>query len=102
MTLRNAFTYVKERRDKSKPNPAFFQQLIDYEKKISANNSVKMVQLNRDGVQVMVPDFYEFDYPQLLMMDIETTKNMTLLKNSSKLPSLCSTEAHHSKESESD
>lgn len=74
MSLKSAFIFVKERRNKSKPNNTFFQQLVNYEKKLFGKNSVKMVQVVRDEVRVTVPDFYEKDFPDLLMLDIEENR----------------------------
>jgi dual specificity MAP kinase phosphatase/atypical dual specificity phosphatase len=75
MTLKSAFIFVKNRRNKTKPNAAFFQQLVNYEKKISGKNSVKMITITGDGVQVRTPDFYEKEYPELFLVDIEMCKN---------------------------
>jgi hypothetical protein len=71
MTLKKAFNLVKKRRETTRPNVAFFQQLIDYEKKIRGKASVKMIPLIREGVQVVVPDFYEKEQPILFNKEIE-------------------------------
>jgi len=68
--LKNAFKSVKKRRETARPNVAFFQQLINYEIRIRGQASVKMIQMLREGVQVVVPDFYEKEYPQLFWTEV--------------------------------
>lgn len=47
MTLREAFKYVKDRRAIICPNPGFFKQLIEYEKKLHGKTTVQMKDYNK-------------------------------------------------------
>ncbi len=70
MTLKDAFKRVIEKRPIIKPNTAFFEQLIKYEKRILGSNSCQMRIIETDGVSVKVPDFWITDYPQLFEFDV--------------------------------
>lgn len=60
MTLLDAYNYVKMRRSKIKPNCGFFKQLIEYEKELFGDNTVKMV--FNEMVQMEIPDVYDCEY----------------------------------------
>jgi hypothetical protein len=74
MTLKDAFKRVIEKRPIIKPNTAFFEQLIKYEKRILGSNSCQMRIIETDGVSVKVPDFWITDYPQLFELDVNTER----------------------------
>ncbi|XP_035209049.1 dual specificity protein phosphatase 14-like [Stegodyphus dumicola] len=61
MTLRNAFRYLRSRRQMVRPNNGFFRQLIDYERRLYSQTSVQMIRVpNADSPDCVVPDvFYE-------------------------------------------
>ncbi|EFA03077.1 dual specificity protein phosphatase 21 isoform X1 [Tribolium castaneum] len=60
LTLLEAYNYVKLRRPKIKPNCGFFKQLIEYEKDIFGDNTVRMI--FNEFVQMEIPDIYDCDY----------------------------------------
>lgn len=61
MTLRNAFRHLRSRRRIIRPNNGFFKQLIEFERLLFNQTTVKMVRVpNADSADCMVPDvFYE-------------------------------------------
>lgn len=61
MTLEQAYRHVKKRRSVIHPNAGFWRQLIDYERRILGQNSVKMI----TSPIGWIPDVY-----------LEETKNM--------------------------
>ena len=78
MTLKVAYTHVRERRPFIRPNLSFFRQLIDYEKKIFKKNSVKIIELtNENGVTIEIPDFFLKQYPEETERDADTTDRTT-------------------------
>ena len=57
MRLKDAVILVRSRRPFIRPNNGFFQQLIDYEKKLFKKTTVAFItQLNKSGDTVKVPD----------------------------------------------
>jgi len=64
MSLRDAYEYVKERRPIIRPNNGFFRQLIDYERKLHDQETVKLVASSAG----MIPDVYEQDYRNLVLL----------------------------------
>lgn len=60
LTLLDAYNYVKLRRPKIKPNCGFFKQLIEYEKEIFGDNTVRMI--FNEFVQMEIPHIYDCDY----------------------------------------
>ncbi|XP_063913895.1 dual specificity protein phosphatase 21 isoform X1 [Zophobas morio] len=60
LTLLDAYNYVKLKRPKIRPNCGFFKQLIEYEKAIFGNNTVRMI--FNEFVQMEIPDVYDCDY----------------------------------------
>ena len=44
MKLIDAHTYVKEKRPLIRPNPGFWKDLVDFEKKLFRKNTVNMVE----------------------------------------------------------
>ena len=60
MTLKQAYRYVKQRRDIIHPNAGFFRQLIAYEESLYGTTSVKMVETSC-GVY---PDVYDPQYQE--------------------------------------
>lgn len=55
MSLRQAYYHVKSCRPIIRPNPGFWRQLIDYERRLQGRNTVKMVLSKFND---MVPDVY--------------------------------------------
>ena len=69
MDLKTAFSYVYNKRKTNIPiNTSFFEQLISYEKKLFAKNSVKMIEVK--GQKGLTPDFLPKDFPQLLTKEV--------------------------------
>ncbi len=60
MTLREAFVFVRSKRKIVDPNTGFWQQMVEYEHKISTKSSVEMV----PGPEGFVPDVYEDELNQ--------------------------------------
>ncbi|UYV67395.1 DUSP14 [Cordylochernes scorpioides] len=56
MDLKSAYHHVKEHRPIIHPNHGFFRQLIAYEKKLSGTNTVKMMKLEEEDMEI--PDIY--------------------------------------------
>uniref|UniRef100_T1JMK9 protein-serine/threonine phosphatase n=1 Tax=Strigamia maritima TaxID=126957 RepID=T1JMK9_STRMM len=65
MSLRKAYQYIKGRRPIAHPNHGFFKQLIEYEKRLFGQDSVKMVHIPHAGT---IPDVYEEMYRNLMWM----------------------------------
>ncbi|XP_054707322.1 dual specificity protein phosphatase 14-like [Uloborus diversus] len=61
MSLRSAFQHLRSRRRIIRPNNGFFQQLIEYERRLFGATTVEMVPVpNADTADCTVPDvFYE-------------------------------------------
>ncbi|CAM1297565.1 DUSP14 (predicted) [Pycnogonum litorale] len=69
MTLRKAYYYVKSKRPIIRPNDGFFRQLIDYERKLFASESVKLVKVTSvAGPDRMIPDVYVDEYKNLIWL----------------------------------
>ncbi|BFZ25368.1 hypothetical protein BsWGS_28407 [Bradybaena similaris] len=62
MTLEQAYRHVKKRRSVIHPNPGFWRQLIDYERRILGHSSVKMV----TSPIGWIPDLYQEETKSLL------------------------------------
>ncbi|KAF5289893.1 hypothetical protein FQA39_LY14955 [Lamprigera yunnana] len=62
-TLLDAFNYIKLRRPIIKPNCGFFKQLIEYEREIHSNNTVKLVY--NELLNLELPDVYDSEYKSL-------------------------------------
>ncbi|XP_014242766.1 dual specificity protein phosphatase 14-like [Cimex lectularius] len=60
MTLNEAYWYVHSKRRCIRPNNSFFNQLIDYEEKLTGVSTVKMVY--NKGANGVIPDLYESMY----------------------------------------
>uniref|UniRef100_A0A183C9B4 Protein-tyrosine-phosphatase n=1 Tax=Globodera pallida TaxID=36090 RepID=A0A183C9B4_GLOPA len=59
MSLRQAYHYVKSARPIIRPNLGFWQQLVDYERKLRGHNTVTMVPA--EGSALPFPDIYSND-----------------------------------------
>lgn len=70
MSLHDAYNYVHSKRCVVRPNNAFFKQLIEYEKKHNSGKaSVKMVTIERAGVMVEIPDFFEKEHHRFVVLE---------------------------------
>ncbi len=65
LTLKQAYYFLKAKRPVIRPNPGFFRQLIDYERKVHGKSTVSMI----DSPIGMIPDLYK-----------EDTRNMVWLR----------------------
>ncbi|RWS06797.1 dual specificity protein phosphatase 18-like isoform X1 [Dinothrombium tinctorium] len=74
MTLHDAFNHVRERRQVIRPNNGFFKQLIEYEKKHLGKASVKMITVEKEGVTIEIPDFFESEHPRTVQIEALKTK----------------------------
>jgi hypothetical protein len=84
MSLKEAFLHCKSRRDMSQPNPSFFQQLIDFERKVRGNTSVRIVTKRLEGMEdqdIKVPDFYEKEFPEKVLSTALESKEFKPKKN---------------------
>lgn len=70
LSLKKAFCYLKTLRPCARPNIAFFAQLIVYEKFYRNRNSVKIVEVEKEGRTIMVPDFYRSMFPDLYRAEV--------------------------------
>ncbi|RWS18609.1 dual specificity protein phosphatase 14-like protein, partial [Leptotrombidium deliense] len=61
LSLKNAFYKIAEKRAIVRPNNSFFEQLIEYEKRLFGNSSVTMIETTLHGKCVTIPDFFEKD-----------------------------------------
>ncbi|CAG5124219.1 unnamed protein product, partial [Candidula unifasciata] len=64
MTLEEAYKHVKKRRPVIHPNPGFWRQLIDYERRLLGRNSVKMV----TSPIGWIPDVYQQETKNMLRL----------------------------------
>lgn len=60
MSLVDAYTYLKKRRPRIKPNCGFFRQLIKYEEELRGRRSVEMI--FNEMVQMEIPSVYDNEY----------------------------------------
>ena len=66
MTLKEAYKHVKQIRPVSGPNQGFMNQLIQYEQKLKGKTTVKLIKINHNGVDMVIPDFMESEIPNLM------------------------------------
>lgn len=66
MTLKEAYKHVKQIRPVSGPNEGFMNQLIQYEQKLKGKTTVKLIKINHNGVDMVVPDFMGNEIPNLM------------------------------------
>ena len=79
MALKDAYTYVRERRDCVRPNIGYWTQLVDYEMKTRKETSVKIVTEMIDTFQVKYPDILkQLHYPYYQRM---INKQLDVLKD---------------------
>lgn len=64
MPLRKAYQYLKSRRPIIHPNHGFFQQMIDYERRLFGQETVKMI----NSPNGLIPDVYEQDFRNLVWL----------------------------------
>jgi hypothetical protein len=64
MPLRKAFSHLRSRRPSIRPNPGFFRQLIEFERRLFGAATVSMVHNQAAGM--LIPDVYEADYQNML------------------------------------
>ncbi|XP_022256960.1 dual specificity protein phosphatase 18-like isoform X2 [Limulus polyphemus] len=62
MKLQDAYRYLKKCRPVVRPNNGFFSQLIEYEKKLFGESTVKMVEVPSVGPDLVVPDIFLEEY----------------------------------------
>ena len=55
MTLKDAYEMVKEKRKYTRPNLGFWNQLLEYEKKLFGKNTVSLVETKEGALK---PDIY--------------------------------------------
>ncbi|XP_037080106.1 dual specificity protein phosphatase 14-like isoform X2 [Pollicipes pollicipes] len=65
LSLREAFQRVRSRRAVVRPNAGFFQQLIEFERRVRGSASVRMVRHPAGGGE-LIPDVYETEYRRLI------------------------------------
>ena len=66
MTLREAFDFVKEKRQEIQPNLGFFKQLIEYELKETGKNTITIKDISIDELDKM----FEFEFDRKLLSDV--------------------------------
>uniref|UniRef100_A0A646QF89 protein-serine/threonine phosphatase n=1 Tax=Hemiscolopendra marginata TaxID=943146 RepID=A0A646QF89_9MYRI len=64
MSLRKAYLHVKARRPIAHPNHGFFKQLIDYERRLFGQETVRMV----TSTAGLIPDVYEEEYRNIVWL----------------------------------
>lgn len=96
MTLHDAYNHVQSRRRVIRPNNGFFKQLITFEKKILGSNSVKMVTLLRDDVQIEIPDFFEKEHKRFVILETLKVKAANLRTAQSATPSTMASTSENS------
>lgn len=79
MTLKQAYQYVKGRRPVVRPNVGFWQQMVNYEKKLRGTTSVQMVMTPQ--CDLPIPDLYCDDFKR------KVSRDMPLMNKSSYTPS---------------
>ena len=78
-SLRNAYLLVRSKRPFVFPNSSFFQQLIDYEKKLFKKTTVRMISyINKKGQEYRVPDFVYKMFPDEIEKEQSETLDSTL------------------------
>lgn len=80
MSLYDAYKFVKERRPIIRPNNGFFRQLIDYERKLYNRETVSII----PSAAGMIPDVYEQEYRNLLLVSTPRTRAIMASNNSDK------------------
>uniref|UniRef100_T1IQY8 protein-serine/threonine phosphatase n=1 Tax=Strigamia maritima TaxID=126957 RepID=T1IQY8_STRMM len=65
MSLRKAYFHVKARRPIAHPNHGFFKQLIEYERRLFGQDTVRMIHSASAG---LIPDVYEDEYRNIMWM----------------------------------
>ncbi|XP_031343255.1 dual specificity protein phosphatase 14 isoform X1 [Photinus pyralis] len=63
LSLIESYNYLKLRRPIIKPNCGFFRQLIEYERELFGNNTVKLVY--NEMLNLELPDVYDCEYKSL-------------------------------------
>lgn len=65
LSLKDAFQRLRQRRPVVRPNAGFFQQLIEFERRVRGSASVRMVRHPAGGGD-LIPDVYESEYRRLI------------------------------------
>lgn len=73
MPLRKAFTHLRSRRPSIKPNTGFFNQLIEFERRLLGATTVSMV--HNPAAGGLIPDVYEADYQNMLWYQQNYSRN---------------------------
>ena len=81
MGLKEAFLYARQKRPVIRPKIAFIEQLMKYEKRIFGLNTFEMVDTNRRGYRVKVPDFYSEYCPELIDNEVDEKKMGAIKKD---------------------
>lgn len=63
LSLIESYNYLKLRRPIIKPNCGFFRQLIEYERELFSNNTVKLIY--NEMLNLELPDVYDSEYKSL-------------------------------------
>ena len=70
MDLRTAFNHCYHLRPVIRPNNGFMMQLINYEIQLFGRATVRMIDVDVDGLVVRVPHFFLEEHPRLVLLEV--------------------------------